>query len=59
MSKEPDLGAAGKPLETWIERPDGTRSVYPVSQTTWDNCEHLMHELQGRLPTDEDLARWD
>jgi hypothetical protein len=59
MSKEPDLGTAGKPVETWIERPDGTRSVYPVPQTKWDNCEHLMRELGERGPTDEDLARWE
>ena len=61
MSKEPDLGAAGKPLERWIERPDGTRStrsLYSVPQTKWDNCEHLTRELQGRLPTDDELAQW-
>jgi hypothetical protein len=58
MGNGPDLGAPGKPLETWIERPDGSRSVYPLPQTTWDNCEQLMRELHGRLPTDEELAQW-
>jgi hypothetical protein len=58
MGNEPDLGAPGKPLETWIDRPDGTRSLYPVPQTKWDNCAHLMRELQGRLPTDDELAEW-
>ena len=58
MGNGPDLGAPGKPLETWIDRPDGTRSLYPVPQTKWDNCAHLMRELQGRLPTDAELALW-
>lgn len=59
MSTDPDLGAAGKPLETWIDRPDGTRCHYPVPQTKGDSCGHLMHELGGRGPTEEDLARWE
>jgi hypothetical protein len=58
MSTEPDLGMPGKPLETWIERPDGTSALYPVPQTKWDNCEHLLRELQGRHPTDAELTRW-
>jgi hypothetical protein len=59
MSREPDLGTPGKPLETWIDRPDGKRALYPVPQTKWDNCAHLMRELPGRPPTDEELAEWD
>jgi hypothetical protein len=58
MGNQPDLGAPGKPLDTWIDRPDGTRSLYPVPQTKWDNCAHLMRELKGRLPTDDELALW-
>ena len=58
MGNEPDLGAPGRPLERWIDRPDGTRSLYPLPQTKWDNCAHLMRELQGRLPTDDELALW-
>jgi hypothetical protein len=46
-----------QPFEVWIERPYGTRSPYPVPQTKWDSCTTLMHDLQGRLPTDEDLAQ--
>jgi hypothetical protein len=41
-----------------VDRPDGARSAYPVPQTKWDNREHLMRELGERLPTDEELARW-
>ena len=56
--EEPDLGMPGKPLETWIDRPDGTAALYPVPQTKWDNCEHLMRALQGKRPTDAELAQW-
>jgi hypothetical protein len=59
MSGEPDLGTPGKPLETWIVRPDGRRALYPVPQTKWDNCAHLTRELRGRSPTDEELAEWE
>ena len=58
MSTEPDLSLPGKPLETWIDRSDGTPALYPVPQTKWDNCEHLMRELEGRHPTDAELAQW-
>lgn len=57
--EEPNLGAPGKPREVWLEQPDGTRSAYPLPQTKWDNCEGLMRELEDRLPTGEDLARWE
>jgi hypothetical protein len=59
MRDKSDLGVAGKPLETWINRPDGSRSLYPVPQTKWDNCAHLRRELQGRHPTDDELASWE
>jgi hypothetical protein len=58
MSTEPDLSLPGKPLETWIDRPDGTPALYPAPQTKWDNCEHVMRELKGRHPTDSELAEW-
>ena len=58
MSTEPDLNLPGKPLETWIDRPDGTPALYPVPQTKWDNCEYLLRELEGRHPTDAELAQW-
>ncbi len=59
MSRELNLGLPGKPLETWIDRPDGKRVLYPVPQTKWDNCEHLTRELQGNPPTDDTLAEWE
>ena len=59
MTTEPDLGAPGKPLEMWIDRPDGKPALYPLPQTKRDNCEHLMREIRGRHPTDEELAEWE
>jgi hypothetical protein len=56
-SKESELWAARKPLERWSEPRDGTRS-YPVAHTKWDRCAHLMRELQGRIPSDQELAQW-
>jgi hypothetical protein len=56
-SKEPELWPARKPLERWSEPRDGTRS-YPVAHTKWDHCAHLMRDLQGRVPSDEELAQW-
>jgi hypothetical protein len=58
MSTEPDLNMPGKPLETWIDRPDGTSALYPVPRTKWDNCEQLTRELQRRQPTDAEVAKW-
>ena len=59
MSKaEPELGAPGKSVRTWIERGDGSGSFYSLPQTKWDNCEHLMSELRGYVPTDDQLAAW-
>ena len=36
-----------RPRSSW--RSSHTRSLYPVPQTKWDNCAHLMRELRRRL----------
>jgi hypothetical protein len=56
---QPNLDALGKPYETLVKLPDGTRAPYPLPQTKADNCADLRRELGDRRPTDEDLARWE
>lgn len=56
---QPNLDALGKPYETLVKLPDGTRAPYPLPQTKADNCADLRRELVDRSPTDEELARWE
>ena len=55
---EPNLDEPGKPEIAWIEHEDGTRSPFEIPRSKFENCQNLMGEIRDRLPTDEELARW-
>ena len=57
-STEPDLHVPGKPRWALVTMPDGSRSVYPLPRTKWDNCMSLTHEVKSRKLTVADLTWW-